>query len=80
MRPSSTILDLAVRFDEVFNAPLNTTKLAPVTESSNEHLNFIKSCYNNFTTYIQSPIIVIKCIFKKYKENLVSLVKIKGEV
>ena len=36
--PSSTMLDFALSPEVVFKAPLNTTKLAPVTENEDKNI------------------------------------------
>lgn len=39
----STMLDLAIKPDEAFSAPLNTTKLAPVTVEMNRNNHGVTS-------------------------------------
>lgn len=42
----STILDLAKNPEDVFKAPLNTTKLAPVTRKSRDEVSTTLYCSN----------------------------------
>lgn len=49
----STILDLARNPEDVFRAPLNTTKLAPVTKHKSKYIR-----YFTLSTFILSELIV----------------------